>query len=943
MKWTSHGRASFDWLLLVVGLFVAACETKATPPGLGSDYGAGPIAVCIDHDGDGFGLNCAAGNDCDDENAALTNACYICAHDTPGCPCTTEAAQLDCGKVTAKLGGQTTCAYGVSVCSGGKWGECIPDGKTVRSFHSSRGTLGLANATACSANDCDPYCKQFPDTPDGTLSKPGLVGSPEAGLTLAAQDGGAPRAPLPNGPMPDDIRAALVDGGLANDAQPAIYHELPPAAEATDSVTGTTTGSKIDVYYLWGSTGSVPAAANKMSEEVAGTPPEGVPNAISQVQAVLPDTQFGAGHYGQYDQAPYKDVSGPTSVYEHIRSMTPLVGPIDSAFDWATEHDYESTPYPHSWAPALYGLSTVAGMPAASGYWVLPRSSWASPDGLESGDCPPGRVGYPCFRADAVPVTVLLADAPSANGPGGAFAYPRDDASGIAGGRKWSTVTPIAVTGNDTEANAREIDPSVFAVYTGDTSTGLANQDWRGTDTTGCFGGRGFIARNVFFKFHVDARTWFHFDTNGSSFRSVPFLYRSDGTYIACDEYDSFTDSPFNRPVGIDGVVDPGDYFLVVDGSDGDEGNYVLHVNAMPDGASAGAVAEPNYDEAIAAYRAIGGRFIGIDTSGYGCGSWYPLWLQRHTATALEKVSRDTGSMNATGNPYLISLQVDGDVCSSTDAPAATQIANAILDVAAARANITAVAIDADDAYDFDGMGGSQTLTAMNIDDATFVSSITTTTTAETTAKCQQTQPKQFVGCVPGTTATFAVTFKTPAAVTSQPEDQIFSFVIRLLRDGVTVISEIPVVIVVPGFTPVVYADARFIRDYDGSAACPTGTAPVWGLWAWNASTPGDSRIDFFVSVASSIAGLPAAPKQELLFSDPPGPVALENQLIGVKNGTPNTQAGATLVDATLRTLMPAKSGAALRMEAHLVPSTDFTLAPSLKVWNLQVSCRPSE
>ncbi len=83
--------------IALVCAWLSGCKTQMNAPGLTDDYhGPGPMG-CVDRDGDGYGLGCSLGNDCDDANAAVTNQCYICAHDEPGCPCTTEGAHAGCG------------------------------------------------------------------------------------------------------------------------------------------------------------------------------------------------------------------------------------------------------------------------------------------------------------------------------------------------------------------------------------------------------------------------------------------------------------------------------------------------------------------------------------------------------------------------------------------------------------------------------------------------------------------------------------------------------------------------------------------------------------------------------------------------------------------------------------------------------------------------------
>ena len=108
----------------------------------------------------------------------------------------------------------------------------------------------------------------------------------------------------------------------------------------------------------------------------------------------------------------------------------------------------------------------------------------------------------------------------------------------------------------------------------------------------------------------------------------------------------------------------------------------MLHVNAMPDGPP---FAAPNYDEALAAYTAIGGKVVGVDASGYGCDVAphinAPNWMQQNTGNALEKLLRDTASVDGGNNPYLISLSNWGDACHAGDPAFATKLAQDILDV----------------------------------------------------------------------------------------------------------------------------------------------------------------------------------------------------------------------------------------------------------------------
>jgi len=81
-----------------------------------------------------------------------------------------------------------------------------------------------------------------------------------------------------------------------------------------------------------------------------------------------------------------------------------------------------------------------------------------------------------------------------------------------------------------------------------------------------------------------------------------------------------------------------------------------------------------------------------------------------------------------------------------------------------------------------------------------------------------------------------------------------------------------------------------------------------------------DSHIDFEVAVAPSVGELPAAPRDTLLFSDPPGPASLALQPIGAQKDLAgfDTQLGGTLVDSTLAADKRPRDSKAMRLRAHV-------------------------
>jgi len=135
------------------------------------------------------------------------------------------------------------------------------------------------------------------------------------------------------------------------------------------------------------------------------------------------------------------------------------------------------------------------------------------------------------------------------------------------------------------------------------------------------------------------------------------------------------------------------------------------------------------------------------------------------------------------------------------------------------------------------------------------------------------------------------------------------------------------------------FAPGTFVRDYDASGICPSGTSIRWTDWSWTTQTPGDSHIDFEVQTASTAAGLDAAPTDALQFSDPPGPSGLVGTPAVAHLSPDDTQAGAAVVDATLDANSRPRSLPFLRVITRLEPSSNQLEAPTLLGWNMKFDC----
>lgn len=177
--------------------------------------------VCVDEDGDGFGENCDAGFDCNDQrsdvNAQAEETCdgidNNCDGDIdPGCPCS-DGAERSCYTGSEASEGVGVCRRGVQTCVGGSWAECLGqitptdercnglddncDGQTDEGLLNACGACGETPAEECGDvldNNCD-----------------GRIDESEAGCTCD----GRTRQPCYGGP-PQTLGVGQCRGGFAD-------------------------------------------------------------------------------------------------------------------------------------------------------------------------------------------------------------------------------------------------------------------------------------------------------------------------------------------------------------------------------------------------------------------------------------------------------------------------------------------------------------------------------------------------------------------------------------------------------------------------------------------------------------------------------------------------------------------------------------------------------
>ncbi len=139
----------------------AQAGTDDAEPGTDAETPADAEPACLtDDDGDGYGLGCPNGEDCDDMNPNFTVTCPDCSKPgVPGCLCKATEKPVSCYSGDPATKGKGVCAPGNYLCKNGFWSECMGevmpdpekcdskdndcDGETDEGVKSSCGTCDL--------------------------------------------------------------------------------------------------------------------------------------------------------------------------------------------------------------------------------------------------------------------------------------------------------------------------------------------------------------------------------------------------------------------------------------------------------------------------------------------------------------------------------------------------------------------------------------------------------------------------------------------------------------------------------------------------------------------------------------------------------------------------------------------------------------------------------
>ncbi|MBI5499103.1 MAG: hypothetical protein HY907_02600 [Deltaproteobacteria bacterium] len=167
-----------------------------------------------------------------------------------------------------------------------------------------------------------------------------------------------------------------------------------------DTLVFSTALQKADVYFLVDTTGSMGGEIGALRSSISSTV---IPDIIREI----PDSWTGVGHFDDYPVEPFGDYWSGDVSYANLQNLTSVAAAAQTAANSLPNHyGYDDS---ESHVPALWTVAT--GDPSRS-YPAVPARS-----------CGAGTIGYPCFRADAVRVIVLITDAPYHNGPGGYDPY----------------------------------------------------------------------------------------------------------------------------------------------------------------------------------------------------------------------------------------------------------------------------------------------------------------------------------------------------------------------------------------------------------------------------------------------------------------------------------------------------------------------------------------
>ena len=550
----------------------------------------------------------------------------VCAEPEEGCPCADGVEPAVCYVSPLHMGESVICQQGTLTCAGGVWSACNP----VREY-AIRAPKALGTPAAC--NPCNPACTTQTTTPNGTdlvptnssnvtynVGLPGIVVNtvpPSGSATLPDSDGdGFPNAV--DDCVGPGVRAPC-DGDPYSVEEDGFVFTLPPGTAATGTYPDIELQLKsADVYVLQDASGSMnEEIANIRTNLSSGTIGIGSTCAagmggglIGAIRCAIPNSEFGSGMTREYPRSSNDDYQTPFTPLLDITTSLSTAQRVINAY--TTQPNNQG--WPEATGQALYAIGSGRGL-----------SRWL-PD---RGTCPNGGRGYPCFRTDAIPIVLVITDAPFNNGPtGNAYASVYN---GIAGANLPRSIT-LDATGRsalvaETAATAFDLgDMTNRSVTVAGTTTGMAN-DYTLPAACSPYRAAG-NGPDAVFRFTLTATRTFNFRTDGSDYDGM-LAIRSSGfsssnaaaNIVACDDdsgglNDGGGSEVYDYASSVTTSLAAGTYYIHMDGyGNGNAGAFQMRMfnqTSPTTGMSTTPTASVSWAQTVAALNSIGAKTIGV-------------------------------------------------------------------------------------------------------------------------------------------------------------------------------------------------------------------------------------------------------------------------------------------------------------------------------------------
>lgn len=455
--------SSSKWYFVAVWLTPALLLAGACSEKEGGTVPNDWRGVCVDSDLDGFGFQCAAGNDCNDNDSLVHEGCDRCADPNEGCACEDGAEAVSCAlpyELTSS--GGLLCRTGMRYCRDARWTACEGISSFVVSTPQKlrfklQGLDGDASTSDASArtcgNACNPDCYRVEDriSPEaGLLSDGGMdggssvVGTGNGGISIEYYPGKEPAIrdagdlatyDCSVGLPPDKDCDRIPDlydnlevtdaGGTVTSSFKSIFADLAPGQSVSQQFDLSFKITTADIYFYLDMSGSMAEERDQLIKDLTsgnflpadvkdkdcsdrnfdGVADNYLKDAgvAGNIACLIRGANFGSGWFRDLP------ISGVGAVdYEMFENRTDIVSdPAVVKTALQTFITRGGLDLPEGSMQGLFHLAT--------GKEVF--AGWDRPGIPKRVDCPSGTWGGACFRDGTIPIIIHISDDALHNGP----------------------------------------------------------------------------------------------------------------------------------------------------------------------------------------------------------------------------------------------------------------------------------------------------------------------------------------------------------------------------------------------------------------------------------------------------------------------------------------------------------------------------------------------